>query len=227
METNHLEQNRELNRTRIFLQPIAAPSILGMFAFAAAMFVVSINLAGWYGGKNSEMYVIPFVAAFGGLAQLLAGMWAFRARDALATAFHGMWGSFWMGYGLLYFFFTTGILPATTHQFFIPLGYWFVTLAVITGTLAIAATAENVAMGITLALLALGSGIGAVGFFSGLGSVLSAAGWVLLFSSLGALYTAAGLLFQSVFGYSVLPLGHRAVAPVESGAGEPAVIHGQ
>ena len=225
--TDQYNQENALERTRIFLQPIAAPSILGLFAFAAAMFVVSINLAGWYGGKNSEMYVIPFVAAFGGLAQLLAGMWAYRARDALATALHGMWGSFWMGYGLLYFFFATGLLSATSHQFFIPMGYWFVTLAVITGTLAIAATMQNVALAITLSLLAVGSAIGAIGFFSGLTNVLSAAGWVLLFSSLGAWYTASGLLLESVFGHSVLPLGHRHAPAVESGAGEPAVIHGQ
>ncbi len=225
--TDQYNDEKTLNRTRIFLQPIAAPSILGLFAFAAAMFVVSINLAGWYGGKNGEMYVLPFVAAFGGLAQLLAGMWAYRARDALATALHGMWGSFWMGYGLLYFFFATGILTAANHQFFIPLGYWFVTLAVITGTLAVAATMENVALAITLSLLAVGSAIGAIGFFSGIAHVLSAAGWVLLFSSLGAWYTASGLLLESVFGHSVLPLGHRRAAPVESGAGEPAVIHGQ
>ena len=224
---NQYNPDNQLDRTRIFLQPIAAPSVLGLFAFAAAMFVVSINLAGWYGGNQSEMYVIPFVAVFGGLAQLLAGMWAFRARDALGTALHGMWGSFWMGYGLLYFFFASGLLNTSGNQFFVPLGYWFVTLAVITGTLAIAATGTNVALGIVLAILAVGSGIGAIGFFSGLANVLSAAGWVLLFSSLGAWYTATGMLFESVYGRSILPLGHRHGLGVESGAGEPAVIHGQ
>ena len=32
----------------------------------------------------------PFVLFFGGLAQLLAGMWVYRARDAVATAMHGV-----------------------------------------------------------------------------------------------------------------------------------------
>jgi len=31
----------------------------------------------------------------------MAGMWAYRARDAVATAMHGMWGSFWIAYGIL------------------------------------------------------------------------------------------------------------------------------
>src|ERR671932_471950 len=38
--------------TRVFLQPIAAPSILGLFGFAAATFMVAANLAGWYGGNT-------------------------------------------------------------------------------------------------------------------------------------------------------------------------------
>jgi hypothetical protein len=35
----------------------------------------------------------PFAAMFGGLAQFAAGMWAYRARDAIATPAHGTWGS--------------------------------------------------------------------------------------------------------------------------------------
>jgi len=31
----------------------------------------------------------------------VAGMCAYRARDAVATAMHGMWGSFWIAYGIL------------------------------------------------------------------------------------------------------------------------------
>ncbi|MGH9491457.1 MAG: hypothetical protein ACRD17_13170, partial [Terriglobales bacterium] len=33
----------------VFLQPIAAPSILGIFALSAATFIVGANLAGWFG----------------------------------------------------------------------------------------------------------------------------------------------------------------------------------
>src|SRR5919198_41439 len=72
--------------TRIFLQPIAAPSILGLFGFAGATFVVASNLAGWWGTSESGLALAPFAAMFGGLAQFLAGMWAYRARDAVSAA---------------------------------------------------------------------------------------------------------------------------------------------
>src|SRR3954453_7516583 len=87
-------------QTRVSLQPIAAPSILGLFGFASATFMVAANLAGWYGNTKSPTLLFPFAAAFGGVAQFIAGMWAYRARDGLATAMHGMWGSFWMAYGV-------------------------------------------------------------------------------------------------------------------------------
>src|SRR5205085_10992835 len=100
-------------QTRVFLQPLAAPSVLGLYGFAGATFIVAANLAGWYGNHTtSPLYLAPFALAFGGIAQFLAGMWAYRARDALATAMHGMWGSFWIGYGILNVLLATHALPA-------------------------------------------------------------------------------------------------------------------
>ena len=39
--------------TRVGLQPIAAPSVLGWFAFAGATFIVAAWMAGWYGSPAS------------------------------------------------------------------------------------------------------------------------------------------------------------------------------
>jgi succinate-acetate transporter protein len=60
--------------TRVILQPIAAPSILGLFGFAGATFIVASNMAGWWGTPTSGLALAPFAAMFGGLAQFLAGM---------------------------------------------------------------------------------------------------------------------------------------------------------
>jgi len=66
---------------QIYLQPIAAPSILGLYGLAGATFMVAANMAHWFGTSATSLYLFPFAAIFGGLAQFLAGMWAFRARD--------------------------------------------------------------------------------------------------------------------------------------------------
>ena len=89
------------DHTRVFLQPIAAPAILGLFGFAGATFMVATNLAGWYGNDKSGIFLFPFAAMFGGVAQFAAAMWSYRARDALATGMFGMFGSFWVAYGIL------------------------------------------------------------------------------------------------------------------------------
>lgn len=92
-------------RPRVFL-PIAAPSILCLFGFAGATFIVASNLAGWYGNASTPGYLFPFALTFGGIAQFMAGMCAYKTRDAVATAMHGMWGA-WIGYGILQLLFKT------------------------------------------------------------------------------------------------------------------------
>src|SRR5205085_8011170 len=69
--TNGAARELEEWRThaRVFLQPIAAPSILGLFGFSAATFIVTAHLVGWYGTAKSPTLIFPFAAAAGGVAQ--------------------------------------------------------------------------------------------------------------------------------------------------------------
>lgn len=224
-----------VDHTRIVLSPIAAPSVLGLFAFAGATFVVAANLAGWYGSTASPRYLFPF-ALFGGLAQLVAGMWSYRARDALATAVHGTWGSFWLAYGLLHLLFATGTLVEPTGSF-PELAYWFLALGIITTFGAMAALRENLALTVTLAVLAAGSYVAFAGFLNGSSGVEKTAGWLLVIAAATATYTAGAMLLESTWGMVVLPLGsiagtgnrpgeviHR---PIEYAAGDPGVRVGQ
>lgn len=51
---------------------------------------MAVELAGRYGNPQTPRYLSPFAAAFGGVARFAAGMRAYKARDAIATAMHGM-----------------------------------------------------------------------------------------------------------------------------------------
>src|SRR3954447_21306290 len=79
--------------TRVVLQPIAAPSVLGLAGFSVSTMMVATIQAKWWGGPTDLRAVAPFCLTFGGLAQLLAGMWAYKARDVVATLAHGTWGA--------------------------------------------------------------------------------------------------------------------------------------
>jgi succinate-acetate transporter protein len=226
-----------LDHTRVFLQPIAAPSILGLFGFAGATFMVAAHMAGWYGTAQTPQFLFPFALTFGGIAQFAAGMWAYRARDGIATAMHGMWGAFWIGYGLLQFLAATGTLTIPASGEFIELGYWFLPLAVITGFGAIAAIGENLAITSVLSTLAVGAGLTAVHFLVGGSGWEQAAGWVLLASAFLACYTAGAMMIAAAWGRTVLPLGEyrkeanlpgkRPIDPLQYEFGEPGVRQGQ
>jgi uncharacterized protein len=224
------ETVKEEAEARVFLQPIAFPSILGLFGFAGATFVVAANLAGWYGSGTTPDYLFPFAAFFGGLAQFLAGMWAFKARDGLATAMHGMWGSFWMAYGVLWFMIAAGTITVPAGAF-PALGFWFIALAWITWMGTIAAT--GVAWGLVgvLGFLAGGSTLMAIGQIAGVSGLTHAAGWVFIISAVLAWYVASALMINSVFGRTVLPIGltrNAKRAPrLSVGMGEPGVQQGQ
>jgi hypothetical protein len=224
-------------RPRVMLQPFAAPSVLGLFGFASATFMVALHLTGVYGGSNTDGTLWPFAAMFGGVAQFLAGMWAFRVRDTIATAMHGMWGAFWMAYGLLFLLVATKTITVPAAGPFPELGYWFLALAVITGLGALAAFAESLGLVATLVTLAVGSAFLAVRYLDGGMGWQHTGGWVLVASAIAATYTAGAMMLEGTFGKVILPLGKYKMAankpggvvtrPLEHEAGMPGVRQGQ
>lgn len=227
------ERTEENVETRTYLQPIAAPSILGLYGFAGATLILASHVAGWWGDSQSTSYIWPFAAAFGGVAQFTAAMWSYKARDAIATAMHGMWGSFWVGWGILELLFATGTLTAPEGAF-PAFAMWFVALAWITLMGAVAATWENMALTAVLGTLTLGAAFTAVAEFVGspAGTGWAAlGGWTFVISAVCAWYTASALMLEGVAGRPVLPVGMTRKAQEEPavavGAGEPGVAKGQ
>jgi hypothetical protein len=225
-------------RSRLVVTPIAAPSILGLFGFAGATFMVASNLAGWWGDAvYSPMVLAPFALFLGGGAQLAAGLWAYRARDGLATAMHGTWGAFWLAWGTMTLMSANGLLPsgAQSSRAF---GFWFIVLAVITIFGALAALAENLGLFLTLGLLAAGSALLAAGLVGYSHATVQAGGWVLVASAAAAFYTAGAMMLeQSAGGRVILPLGrwglsenlpgHHVARPIQYRGGMPGAKTGQ
>ncbi|HTV06069.1 MAG TPA: GPR1/FUN34/YaaH family transporter [Acidobacteriaceae bacterium] len=213
---------------QIYLQPIAAPSILGLYAFAGATFMVAAHMAHWFGGTLTDLYLAPFAALFGGLAQFTAGMWSFKARDGVATAMHGMWGSFWMAFGLLELAFLHGSLSQPAGAF-PALGYWFIVLAAITWVLMVAAYTESKALSLLLGFLAAGSTAAAIGYMTGAEWLNILAGYLLIVSALVAWYAGSELLLKGAFRRTGTGEAERVRTEpmLVAGRGEPGVIRGQ
>lgn len=227
-------------RSRVVISPVSSPSAMGLFAFSSATLIVSGDLAGWYGTSHTFIYFAPFALAFGGIGQLLAGMWSYKARDTIATVVHTMWGTFWIGFGILWLMIGGKVLAmppgaATTH--ITGIGMWFVMLAVLTAACALAAIAKNVALFCVLGLLAAGSALLAAGYLGGTHTTIVVGGWVLVASVGAAIYTGLSLILADSYGRTILPLGKfkkdanvpgRVIAhPIEYPGGMPGARVGQ
>lgn len=227
-------------RTRVVISPTSSPSAMGLFGFSAATLIVAGDLAGWYGTKATMVYFAPFCLAFGGIGQFLASMWSYKARDTIATVAHATWGTFWIGFGILWLMVGAKVIPAppgaaTTHA--VGYGMWFVMLALLTAVCALAALAKNVGIFTTLGLLSAGSALLAAGEIGGMHTTIVAGGWVLVASVGAAIYTGAALMFTDTYGRTILPLmewnkrsnipGRVVARPLEYPNGMPGARVGQ
>jgi hypothetical protein len=226
-------------RPRVMLTPYAAPSVLGLFGFAAATFMVALHLTGSYGGSTTNGELWPFAAMFGGVAQFMAGMWAFRVRDVIATAMHGAWGAFWIAFGIFNLLVQTHHLPAHAAGSVSDPAFamWFYTLAAVTAAGALAAMAESISLFAVLATLAVGSALLGVGLSVAGPTWVKIAGWVLVASAILAWYTATSIMLLAGAGKVILPLGKfskdanrpggQPVKPIQLAWAEPGIKKGQ
>jgi succinate-acetate transporter protein len=226
------------DRTRVVLSPVAAPSILGLFGFMAATLLVGSNMAGWWGNHTTtSLEIFPFAIMLGGVAQFLAGMWAYKARDGVATAAHGIWGAFWLAWGLYQLLVSTGNLPAVSGDYSPAFGFWFIPLAMITFSCMLGAIRDNGGLVAVLGTLATGCGFVAAGFIGGYHWPEIVGGWLFVFSAGFAWYAATAMLLQGAFRRTILPTlkwnedanvpTRMVVYPIEYPDGMPGVRVGQ
>jgi succinate-acetate transporter protein len=226
------------DHTRVFLQPIAAPSILGLFGFSAATFIVTAYLVGWYGTATSPLMIFPFAVAAGGIFQGIAAIWSYRARDGLATAVHGIWAAFWLGWGFLQFMIALHLIPAPARGAAVPeLGYWFFMLAAITLAAMFASLAENLSLTMVLLPLWVGSALLGIFYMAGGSFWIHIGGYVTMLSAVTAFYAATAMMLADATGRTILPVGmlrkeanvpgRRPNYPIQFEYGEPGVKHGQ
>lgn len=180
---------------------IADPAPLGLGAFAMTTFVLSVVNAGLITVK-AEPVVLGLALFYGGLAQLLAGMWEFRRGNTFAALAFSSFGAFWMSF-FYYVSFVAGHLgsaagPAT--------GLFLLVWAVFTCYMMIAAFRESVAvLGVfvflllTYVSLTIGAWAGS-DFFNILG------GWLGIVTALIAWYCSFAGVVNSTFKRAVLPM---------------------
>ncbi|RKU41289.1 hypothetical protein DL546_001809 [Coniochaeta pulveracea] len=78
----------------------ANPAPLGLSAFALTTFVLScVNLQAR--GVTAPNVAVPLALGYGGLVQLLAGMWEMAVGNTFGATALSSYGGFWIAYGIL------------------------------------------------------------------------------------------------------------------------------
>jgi uncharacterized protein len=182
---------------------IAEPAAVGLAGFALTTMtlgVVSIGLV----PKAVLPVVFGVALAYGGIMQLLAGMWAFIRGDTFAAVGFSSYGAFWISFWALNVFFLKQI-PAADQAtaLTVYLAMWgFFTFWLWLASFGVA-WSVNAVLGTLVAAYTLL----AIGKVTGSTAVYHVGGGFTMGTAACAWYTAAALTLERVFGRAILPIG--------------------
>ena len=192
----------------IAASPIADPAPLGLAAFALTTFLLSAANAHWMNGNSTGDAWLGYAFAYGGLAQLLAGMWEFKNRNVFGATAFSTYGSFWIGLGL----WALLVAPHTTGlEANKDLGWILLTFAIFNTYMLIISTQVNAAvfavfltLEITEILLFIGNFTVKAGATSG---IIKIGGVVGVITAICAWYTSAAGVMNGHRGKVIFPVG--------------------
>jgi hypothetical protein len=180
---------------------IANPAPLGLAGFGLTTVVLSAINAGLL-PKEATSVVVPLAFAYGGVAQIIAGILEFKNGNTFGTVAFTSYGLFWWWYAFLQWTIGAGwIKPPAPAGMGITLLMWgmftlYMWIPTFRSNLGI--WSVFLLLWITFFLLAggdLGLGTGKLG------------GWVGLLTGIDALYVSFAEVTNSAFGRTALPLG--------------------
>ena len=182
--------------------PIADPAPLGLAAFALTTFLLSIVNAHWTRGNAAGTAFLGYALAYGGIAQLLAGMWEFRNRNVFGATAFSSYGAFWIG-----LFVWIRVSPAITGH---DLGWILVAFAIFNSYMLILSTQVNLAVfGVFLTLQCTEIAL-AIGNFvdNGTGVATQIGGYLGIATALVAWYASAAGVANGLRGRLRIPVGN-------------------
>ena len=189
---------------------IANPIPLGLGALAFTTAILGCSYAGFIvPSLRSGMSILVAAALFyGGIVQILAGMWEFRRDNTIAATIFSSYGGFLVAFGVLFLpnFGLASTLSA--NGLHAALGLLFLCWTIFTAVLFLGSFRTSIAMLLTLALLFLSFLFLTIGQLASANTVLLAiGGWIGIATAIVAWYTAwAGMLNTTNSPYK-LPMG--------------------
>jgi succinate-acetate transporter protein len=181
---------------------IGDPAPLGLAAFALTTFVLSFFNAGLVSDKGLPV-VLGLALAYGGITQLLAGMWEFRNNNTFGATAFTSYGAFWISYFVLEQFHASKIPAANLGK---AVGLYLIAWGIFTTYMWIASFRVSVAVMVVFALLAATFIVLGIGEANGTSSIVKAGGWIGIATAIAAWYASFAGVTNKTFGRVILPV---------------------
>jgi uncharacterized protein len=190
--------------------PAADPAPLGLAAFALTTFILS--------GHNAtfipDVIWVGLALFYGGLVQVLAGMWEFRNRNVFGSTAFSTYGGFWLSLGIFVVLAETTKLGGALVGANLPnaLAWFLLSFAIFNFYMLLWSLRVNVAvfgvfltLQITEVLLVIGNFDAAHGAANN--GWIHAGGWAGIVTAAVAWYTSAAGVINGMSPTPVLPVG--------------------
>ncbi len=185
---------------------IADPAPLGLAGFGLTTLVLSVINAGWI-SSTVKPGVLAMALTFGGLAQLLAGMWEFRRGNTFAATAFSSFGAFWLSFYLLVAIFIPQMKGATASDISGFVGLYLFAWGIFTAYMFIASAKSSRVVQVVFALLTLTFFILAVGEWATNENIGHIGGYAGLLTAVAALYGSFAGVVNANFKSHVMPTG--------------------
>jgi uncharacterized protein len=185
-------------------KPITSdPAPLGLAGFALTTFVLSIFNSGLMSEKGLPI-VLGLALAYGGLAQLFAGMWEFRTGNTFGATAFTSYGAFWLSFWAFEQFYAKDITDKVTLGNAV--GLFLIGWGIFTAYMFIASLRVSVAVAVVFFLLAVTFIVLGVGNAEANKSIVHAGGYIGIATAIAAWYASFAAVTNSTFGRIVLPV---------------------
>jgi len=193
------------------MSSVADPIPLGLSAFAFTTAILGCTFAGFIlPGVDAGISLVVAAALFyGGIVQILAGMWEFRKDNTIAATIFSSYGGFLVAFGVV-FLPGFGIFQALNRAAILhpALGLFFLCWTIFSGLLFLGSLRTNIALLIVLLLMFLSYLFLTIGELAGANVVLLIiGGWLGIVCALVTWYTALADMLRSAAGAFKLPMG--------------------
>ncbi|WP_051316944.1 acetate uptake transporter [Ectobacillus panaciterrae] len=184
-------------------ETIADPGPLGLAAFALTTFVLSCVNAHLVPTSVADVF-LTLGLFYGGLAQLLAGMWEFKKSNTFGATAFTSYGAFWIALSSMVYFELTGVLSFGADRN-IAVGVFLIAWTLFTFYMWIGTFRLNRSLNIVFGLLLATFILLDLTEFKIISGPI--AGYFGIGTALAAWYASAAGILNPLYGRDVLPIG--------------------